>query len=289
MQKQKGGKHNIFFNFRNSLLLWIIIGIFLLANSSFANTASATEISAQALIELTNKERSKYGLNELKINSLLSQAAEKKATDIINGQNFSHNFADKKFSDWIKEAGYQYSLVGENLAVNFNDSNSLFNAWLASPTHKRNILHEGYKEIGIAVISGSWFGEETTIAVELFGAPVLKREQLVLGNLEAPGRQTEQTHPYFLASDLPEYYFNGINRPENLMGRTALSGIEVASLKNKSGSLFAPDNKNLIKYFTIVLKIIIAYMLSMLSFVFLYFYIIYFIQFTNKLKALHKI
>jgi hypothetical protein len=44
-------------------------------------------------------------------------------------------------------------------------------AWMASPTHKANIVNPRYSDIGIAVINGNLEGFETTLVVQMFGAP----------------------------------------------------------------------------------------------------------------------
>ena len=48
-----------------------------------------------------------------------------------------------------KKNEYKYIYVGENLAMNFNTSNSVHNALMQSLTHKKNILNTQYKDIGL--------------------------------------------------------------------------------------------------------------------------------------------
>ena len=43
-------------------------------------------------------------------------------------------------------------------------------AWMASPTHKDNIVNPKYTEIGLAVVPGTIQGQETVLVVQLFGA-----------------------------------------------------------------------------------------------------------------------
>ncbi|MFA5317912.1 MAG: CAP domain-containing protein [Patescibacteria group bacterium] len=287
MKTKKRGNY-IFFNFRNSLLLWII-GIFLFSNL-IAGNALASEVTAEKIMELTNLERVKYGLNELVENESLTKAAIAKASAIISQQNFSHNFSDKKFSDWIKEEGYEYSIVGENLAVNFTESEPMFNAWLASPSHRKNVLHENYQEAGVAVLSGEWFGEETIIAVELFGAPKISSEQLVLNtNTDQSFLKSQNSSPYFIASDLSEYYLNNINSKNNPMAYNAKM-LDIENYENKSGALFkTPDMKSVVSYFLIIIKLMSIYILAMCTAVLFYFYINYINNFGKKLKLLNKV
>jgi hypothetical protein len=72
--------------------------------------------------------------------------------------------------DFIIGSGYHYTVAGENLAKNFSDSNAVVNAWMASPTHRANMIKPSYREVGFAVVNGTLNGEETTLVVQMFGA-----------------------------------------------------------------------------------------------------------------------
>jgi len=147
-------------------LLGILIGIFLLPQVAYLSA-----ITSEKLIELTNQERVKVGLNALTANQLLTQAAYEKGRAIIETQTFQHNIGDKKFSNWIRDTGYKYSYVGENLAIDFVTSEGVVNAWLNSPSHRNNLLSPYYTEIGIATIETKFQGQNTTLVVQIFGAP----------------------------------------------------------------------------------------------------------------------
>lgn len=147
-------------------LFIIVAGIFLLPK-----TAYLSAITPEKIIELTNQERIKSGLTILTSNPLLNKAALNKANDIILNQNFGHTINGKKFSGWIKEAGYNYTAAGENLAIDFASSERIISAWLNSETHRANILNKDYKEIGVAIIEGEYKNENTIIVVQIFGNP----------------------------------------------------------------------------------------------------------------------
>ena len=147
-------------------LLGILIGIFLLPQIAYFSN-----ITPEKLIELTNKERLDTGLNPLTANQLLTQAAYQKGQAILKEQVFQHNINEKKFSDWIKETGYKYSYVGENLAIDFMTSEGAIEAWLDSESHRNNLLNPYYQEIGIAVLTGQFNGQDTTIITQIFGSP----------------------------------------------------------------------------------------------------------------------
>jgi len=130
------------------------------------------EISRSLLIELTNKERVKMGLNPLRENPLLDRAAFLKAQDILTYDYFSHYSPQGKSPwYWFKVVNYNFQKAGENLGIGFLDSKEIHRAWKNSPSHRENLLNPSYQEIGIAVLSGEFNGNETTVVVQLFGSP----------------------------------------------------------------------------------------------------------------------
>lgn len=131
----------------------------------------ATDIYAEQLLVLTNAQRAAAGLTPLSMNSQLSQAAAAKAQDMFAKNYWSHTSPDG-LTPWqfITNSGYKYSVAGENLAKNFSNSQGVVDAWMASQTHKDNILKPNYKEVGFAIVNGNLNGEETTLVVQMFGA-----------------------------------------------------------------------------------------------------------------------
>jgi hypothetical protein len=131
----------------------------------------ATDIRLTELLNLTNKQRAALGLSELRLNAKLSEAAAKKASDMFAHDYWSHTSPTGKTPwEFILSSGYQYTMAGENLAKNFSNSDGVVEAWMASPTHRDNIVKPGYKEIGFAIVNGILNGEETTLVVQMFGA-----------------------------------------------------------------------------------------------------------------------
>lgn len=134
----------------------------------------ASSINADQVVEYTNAERAKLGLPPLTTNGLLNQAAIAKANHMFANDYWAHVAPDGT-TPWsfIKATGYAYSVAGENLARDFNDTGSMMQAWMDSETHRANIVHQKYTQIGIAVVNGKLQGVETTLVVQLFGNPSL--------------------------------------------------------------------------------------------------------------------
>ena len=100
---------------------------------------------AQEVIALLNKERKNAGLGTLKIDYALTEAAKIRADEAT--VSFSHTRPDGN-PFWTVDASCVY---GENLAYGTRLSPQNAHAgWMASKTHKDNLLKPGYKIIGVA-------------------------------------------------------------------------------------------------------------------------------------------
>lgn len=139
-------------------------------------------IFPSVLVEKTNKTRTSIAMNELAISDELVYAAQLKANDMAAKGYFAHNSPDGKTPwDWLDAAGYEYQTAGENLAVNFVDSTDVHNAWLNSPTHKANIVRDGFTEIGIATAEGTYKGQKAVFVAQFFGTPVRRIDTFAKG------------------------------------------------------------------------------------------------------------
>lgn len=131
----------------------------------------AAVISA-VLVELANEDRVEGGLHDLQVNPKLAAAAQAKADDMAAKGYFAHETPEGYDSwHWFTLVDYDYAYAGENLAVNFSESADVEKAWMASPTHRDNILNKNYTEIGIATAKGTYKGREAIFAVQMFGRP----------------------------------------------------------------------------------------------------------------------
>lgn len=131
-------------------------------------------LSVSGIVSLTNKERTKVGLTYLALDSELSKAAESKLQDMFQNQYFQHvSPSGESVSDVAQKAGYQYIVVGENLALGiFGGDDQVVAAWMASPGHKKNILDTRYRDIGVAVGQGMYQGKTQWLIVQHFGKPL---------------------------------------------------------------------------------------------------------------------
>jgi len=148
--------------------LTIFIGLFIFLTLGYA---IASSITADRVIDLVNQARNQAGFKPLQENSKLSAAAENKAEDMIKNDYFAHNSPGGKTPwYWMDKSGYDYKYAGENLAMNFTSAEDEQKAWMKSESHKKNILNDNFREIGVAVKEGKIDGQSTTIVVQMFGA-----------------------------------------------------------------------------------------------------------------------
>lgn len=161
--------------------LFVYIAFFLILSLTFrgVNTVKPgvlgveSSITIEEVIRLTNAERQKEGLPPVTENSKLNAAALAKAQNMFE-ENYWAHYSPSGKDPWlfINGAGYEFSYAGENLAKSFYESDEVVKAWMASKTHRENLLNKHYTNIGIAVLEGTLNGEKTTLVVQEFGKPV---------------------------------------------------------------------------------------------------------------------
>lgn len=155
------------------MTLVIQIGYGFLTTGRFEVLGRASNISVSELLADTNLQRETAHVSDLTLNNQLSQAAFLKAKDMIASGYWAHESPTGATPwKWFADVGYNYNVAGENLAKNYPNSQATVDAWMASPTHRANVLGEKYQDVGFAVVEGVLKGQETTLIVALYGSPV---------------------------------------------------------------------------------------------------------------------
>jgi uncharacterized protein YkwD len=115
---------------------------------------STFEISddEQAILDLTNKARKKEKLPPLKASEALFKVARAHSANMAKQGKMEHVLDNKNPAQRVKAGGYRYSYVGENVAAGNGWSlEDVFQVWMDSETHKKNILAREFREIGIGI------------------------------------------------------------------------------------------------------------------------------------------
>jgi len=163
----------------------------------WVNLAWAADIVPAKVIQLANDDRRAAGLTDLQENEKLSRAADQKALDMLTNDYFAHT-SPKGITPWkwIEKEGYDYNFAGENLAMDFTAAEKMNQAWLASPTHRANILSDRYTDIGVAAENGLINGHETTVVVQMFGSGDKNAPVGVTPKVEAPEQSQKIENKY---------------------------------------------------------------------------------------------
>lgn len=153
------------------LSLFLVQSVFQLVMSTSPSVLGyAAQIDINEVIRLTNLKREENGLAPVTLNLNLTDAAKQKGDDMLSHDYWAHiSPTGVEPWDFFNSVGYKYRYAGENLARDFSSANGAVDAWMASPSHRENMLSSKYKEIGVAVVEGDLAGQDTTIIVQLFG------------------------------------------------------------------------------------------------------------------------
>jgi len=169
------------------VLVLVAEAVFIVGESFVPNSKLLGLVAANVLTDETNGARAADSLSTLHTNALLEVAAQEKANDMVKNGYFAHTSpAGITPWYWFENVGYNFAYAGENLAVNFTDSQEVTNAWLNSPLHRANILNTNFTDIGIATAEGMFEGRSATYVVELFGTPVSKPSAVAAAKPKAP-------------------------------------------------------------------------------------------------------
>lgn len=122
------------------------------------DTSSTLPNTAETVLNLINEERKAQGITPLQIDDLLNSTAQAKATDMVKNNYFSHESPTYGSPfEMMQNAGITYRTAGENIAGNPSVENAV-KSWLASESHKQNLLSNAYNYIGIGIEESPAYG-----------------------------------------------------------------------------------------------------------------------------------
>lgn len=159
-------------------------------------SALTRDRNGERILYLTNLERDKLGLAPLKHNDLLERAMLGHLTDMARNAYFSHTSSDGRIlTDRIDAVGYRWQTIGENIAAGYTTPEVVLAGWMASSTHRANILSPRFRELGAAHFFdaathyGHYWGQDFGTQTNFFPVVI---------NLEAPttGSTNVELHVY---------------------------------------------------------------------------------------------
>jgi uncharacterized protein YkwD len=143
---------------RNLPWLALVLSLAFVVTTPLAAAAAAPADETGRVVELVNAQRARYGLPALRWEARLASAAADYATYLAESGLFSHFAEDGAGLAQRDEAhGYaEWSFLGENLARGFATPEEVVAAWLASPSHRANLLAVEACHVGIGRATSYW-------------------------------------------------------------------------------------------------------------------------------------
>lgn len=206
----------------------IFICLLTAVGASFAGSAaggSAALATAERLGELdqrvlavVNRTRVERGLRPLVVSKDLQRAAGSHSRQMLERGFFDHDSPDgvpfaKRVRAYYQSTGYSSWSVGENLLYSTVEvtAEAAVDAWLASPSHRENMLSPTWREVGVGSLraraaGGTFGGKPTWVITMNFGI----RSGKVSSSSSATGRSSSSR---VLASNSTPASSSGSSRP----------------------------------------------------------------------------
>jgi uncharacterized protein YkwD len=135
--------------------------VFLLSAPEGASAPSEAEL---ALLTEMNRVRAAHGARALRIDTRLERAARAHSRDMLRRGYFAHG----DFGRRLAGVGARGPIVGENLGWGVGSrgtAQAIVAAWLASPSHRANLLRRGFTRVGLGHVIGTFAGRGGTTVV----------------------------------------------------------------------------------------------------------------------------
>ena len=108
------------------------------------------------VIQLVNQERKKLGIQPLRQDPYLNQLAVIKIQDMFEYNYFDHYSKHYGYPwDMATIFNYEFSSFGENIARYSSSPTTVVEAWMASDSHKQNMLKKNYTHTGVGIKKNS--------------------------------------------------------------------------------------------------------------------------------------
>lgn len=122
-----------------------------------SNTTAAVNNIENSLFNALNTVRSQYGIGPLNLNPSLSNIARSRSADMLSRNYFSHTTPDgKNIFNILNENFFNWQIAGENIyqcsPAEIGSESAILNTWLASPSHRANLLNGAFRQVGIGII-----------------------------------------------------------------------------------------------------------------------------------------
>ena len=141
-----------------STYIRLVFGVVFVA-CALVPAAQATTLSQseRTLLGAVNDVRAAHSLRPLRVDATLVRAARDYSATLIRRNVFTHGALGPRLARY----GARGPLFGENLAWGTGEkatARGIVRGWLASPSHRTNLLRPGWTRIGIGSRTGTFLG-----------------------------------------------------------------------------------------------------------------------------------
>lgn len=124
--------------------------------SPVAETA-ARDPEIRAFVRLVNQRRAARGCGTLAWHAGLARVAQRHSEDMARRRFFGHDNPDGEDPfDRLREAGIDFTMAAENVASGHPDGKQVFDGWVGSRGHRRNLDQCAYTHHGVGRHENRW-------------------------------------------------------------------------------------------------------------------------------------
>ncbi len=113
------------------------------------------QLEAQ-IVELVNARRRRAGLAPLTHSLRLAQAAEQRSIAMAAAGQLGHRVDRRSPSQRVRESGYRFTALAENLAFRARSAGEAVEGWIGSPGQRANLLSAAFTQTGVGVACDRW-------------------------------------------------------------------------------------------------------------------------------------
>jgi uncharacterized protein YkwD len=152
--------------------LWILLAAPFIPPAQPGRTARQVLVLVNAARQTGHRcGRRRFGpAPPLQLDDRLTRAASLHARNMLERDYFAHDGPDGTPAQRVAATGYQYRLVGENIALGPVNAAQAVQGWLASPEHCENIMDPRFRQTGVA-FAANHRGAPRIDWVQDFGTP----------------------------------------------------------------------------------------------------------------------
>lgn len=137
----------------------------MMAAAAFIMPAQGARDPINAMLVQVNEARAHAGLGELRFDRRLAVVAQRQSGILATRGRLSHE-AGGSLDKRVRQAGFRYWMIAENLAAGIADPAMVVSSWLRSSGHRENLLRPDAEVAGVGYVAqGKRYGHYWTLIV----------------------------------------------------------------------------------------------------------------------------